>query len=205
MGPNDTPEGDFNERALTVVRRFGHDLRNALNAMEMEACHLDLLVMDGVAKESLLRLRKQMALTEKKLRALTIRFVAPERVPVPVIDLFTKWNSRALSAFPGSAVTWNCAAKNEVIHVDMAMLADALGEMLFFYKRAPVAVTVGHEEGEVRFRVEWSFPDRDTAVQRVPALPEFGTVISGNGGRYMERACDVSGEAVCECAFPLHG
>jgi len=127
--------------------------------MEMEACHLDLLVPDGEAKDSLLRLRKQMALTEKKPRALTIRFVAPERVPVPVIDLFTKWNSRALSAFPGSAVTWNCAARNEVI----------------------------------------------PAVQRVPALPGFGTVISGNGGRYMERACDVSGEAVCECAFPLHG
>ncbi len=196
-------EGLSEERSARLVRRFGHDVRNNLNAVEMDACHLDLLIKDTEAKESLQRIRKQLSQVERRLRAMTIRFISPETGDFPAGDLFTMWHSRAMGLQPGASTEWRNELKSEMISGDLRIVADALGEMLTFYKTPPTVAISEVKDGAVEFRLEWNFSEQSGEKKNGVRLPEFAHVIERNGGIFTETEADMENSAVCRCRFPL--
>lgn len=194
-------EGLNEERSARLVRRFGHDLRNNLNAVEMDACHLDLLVEDPEAKEALQRMRKQLSEVERRLRALTIRFISPVPANFPAADLFTMWNSRAMGLLPGVSILWENGLGPELICGDLRVIADALGEMLAFYKTPPAVAKAEVKDGMVEFRLEWEFSEESGERKNGVPLPEFAHVIGRNGGSFVETESDSS--VACVCRFPV--
>ncbi len=194
-------EGLSEERSAQLVRRFGHDLRNNLNAVEMDACHLELLIKDAEGKESLNRMRRQLSQVERKLRALTLRFISPEPGVFPAADLFTMWNSRAMGVFPGISIRWEDGLGSELIFGDLRIIADALGEMLTFYKTPPSVAITEVKDGMVEFRLEWEFSEESGERKNGVPLPEFAHVIGRNGGSFSETESESL--VTCACRFPL--
>jgi hypothetical protein len=187
-------------RMLSLLRRYTHDTRNHLNAMEMEVSQMELLKLDGDGEQSLKRMRRQMSEMEKDLRALAVRFMTPERGPVPAVDLYTLWTSRGRTFFPGNEIEWTCEIRGELLELDFKMVADALGEMLGRCKTAPARASARQVEGAVEYRVEW-YP----GAQGTSGLPEFELVIARNGGTYKEvPALDGASCRTAFCRFPLH-
>ncbi len=167
----------------------------------MDVCHLELLVEDAEGKESLKRMRKQLSQVERKLRSLTLRFISPEPGVFPAADLFTMWNSRAMGVFPGISIRWENGLGSELISGDLRMLADALGEMLTYYKTSPSVAVTEVKDGMVEFRLEWEFPEESGERRNGVPLPEFAHVIGRNGGTFAETESESS--ATCACRFPV--
>ncbi len=187
-------------RMLSLLRRYTHDARNHLNAMEMEVSQLELLDLNADGVQSLERMRKQMNEIEKDLRALSVRFMKPDRGPVPAVDLFTLWTSRGRTFLPGNDIQWSCEVRGEVLDLDFRMVADALGEMLGRCRTAPARASARQVDGAVEFLVEW-----EPGAQGTSGLPEFEMVISRNGGTYKETpSIDGASGRSAVCRFPLH-
>ncbi len=193
-------EGLDGIRTWSLLRRYTHDARNHLNAMELEVSQLELLDLEPDGERSLERMRKQMNEMERDLRALSVRFMKPERGPVPAVDLFTLWTSRGRTFLPGNDIHWSCEVRDELLDLDFKMVADALGEMLCRCKTAPARASARPVEGAVEFLVEW-----ELGAQGASGLPEFEMVIARNGGTYKETpAIDGSSGFSAVCRFPLH-
>ncbi|MFD2255806.1 hypothetical protein ACFSSA_03875 [Luteolibacter algae] len=195
--------GSFSPQATeAIIRRFAHDLRNQLNAQEIEIAQLGFLAPAAEVQTSLARLRKHMGSIENSLKSLALRFVEPEKKAVPVVDLYTLWSTRAMRLLPDSSAKWINQATSEMIFTDMRMLGDALGEMLTSYKVSPSEVNISASPQEIGFRCRWIFPDADGEIQRASQLPGQEEFIARLGGEYCGE--HGSGQAEISYVFPVY-
>lgn len=74
-----------------MIRRHAHDVRNHLNALELDTMLLEELVADETAKRSLAQMRRHCLMLETEIRMLLVKFDPPRPVTVAAGDLIQLW------------------------------------------------------------------------------------------------------------------
>ena len=113
-------------RLTAFVRQLGHDIRNDLNALSLEAALLRELVADPEAVTSATRIQSQLREIANRLKELSARYTlpAPQAGPVSVAEL----GSHLQNATVGGALEWELCGDGEV-QTDAALLARAFREL----------------------------------------------------------------------------
>ncbi|HJT81211.1 MAG TPA: hypothetical protein VJ719_08445 [Chthoniobacterales bacterium] len=119
---------------VRFLRQLSHDLRNHLNAVELQSAFLAELATDAELKEEIKRLRKMVSDSGSALQKLTTRI----NPPAPNI---TSYGARAFiedlqtkvgTEFPSQAasVNWHIDDLNAAATIDPVLLREALLELL---------------------------------------------------------------------------
>ncbi len=113
-------------RLTAFVRQLGHDIRNDLNALSLEAALLKELVNDPEAATSAARIQSQLRDIANRLKDLSSRYAlpAPQPGPVTVAELA----SHLQSTIGSGQMDWEIAGDGSV-HTDVVLLARAFREL----------------------------------------------------------------------------
>lgn len=145
---------------VKFVRQLAHDLRNDLNAAELQSAYLIEIVEAGELKEEIQRLRGMISHVGANLQSLTVALGQPRLTEMPysakdfVEDLRQKLETdyRAESA----KVKWDVQAGETELQIDPQLLLPALLELFrnaFRHDPAegPISVTARTENGRFIF------------------------------------------------------
>jgi K+-sensing histidine kinase KdpD len=137
---------------VVFVRQLNHDLRNHLNAVELQAAYLGELATDPELSSELKRLREmisQLGIMLQKLSA-DLAQVKPNFMAYRAADFVEDLRSRVAKDFSqqGSAVNWQVQAGEANLHIDPQILQQALLELFAnAFRHEPtgdaLSVTVG--------------------------------------------------------------
>ena len=118
---------------VRFVRQVSHDLRNHLNAVELQSAFLAELATDGELKAEIARLRKMVSECGNALQKLTTRLNPPSPHPIAygVGHLVEDLKKKVITEFPKQAdsVTWKAEISDAEMPVDPQLLSDALLEV----------------------------------------------------------------------------
>jgi K+-sensing histidine kinase KdpD len=120
------------ENIVRFVRQLSHDLRNDLNAAELQAAYLDEIGTDSEIKTEIRRLREMLARTAGHLQKLSARVVQPQphmieyRASELLEDVRAKIERELGNA---AAVKWAIQPSDAVLNVDPQLLQEGLLEL----------------------------------------------------------------------------
>ena len=135
---------------VRFVRQVSHDLRNDLNAAELQAAFIgELAGEDAELKAEVTRLREvisKLALTLQKLAA-SLGQISPTMMAYRVSDFMEDLREKVAKDFPAenAEITWEIKTGDENFEVDPQLLQQALLELLgnaFQHERGKGAVSV---------------------------------------------------------------
>jgi len=129
QAPIDVPWSDV----VHFLRQLSHDLRNQLNAVELQSAFLTELATDAEVKEEIKRLRQMVSKCASSLQKITVRVgaVNPNVTPYRVSDFVEDIRAKVTKDFPEMAakVEWDVSANDAQINVDPQLLQEALLEL----------------------------------------------------------------------------
>lgn len=141
-------------RVTAFVRQHTHDVRNHLNGIDLEAALLRELITDPEALEGVARLRQQVRDTAAGLRALSNRLADPVPRPgtISAVELFEIWQQQcATIRDPPCGIHWESKLNGHQLHVDAALVAGALLELVqnaFHFHEASRSISCAGGSGE---------------------------------------------------------
>lgn len=115
--------------ARRIVRRHVHDLRNIANYVDLEATLLAEDFEGTPARDTLEKVRDQLAHMETVLRALAVRFGEPAIALVAAADVYFKWSSQMKNLRASPNILWSEARSNSAIHIDFNAILAVLREI----------------------------------------------------------------------------
>ncbi len=122
------------ERVSQFARQITHDIRNGLNAIDLQAAYLSEIVEDEEAREETQTLRTMVREVTRMLQTLSRKFQEPS---VEVIDcaadiLLESLQGRMDGLFPRqkNKINWRNDADSAVVRADVESLTEVLGELL---------------------------------------------------------------------------
>jgi K+-sensing histidine kinase KdpD len=137
---------------VRFVRQLNHDLRNHLNAVELQAAYLGELATDPELSSELKRLREMISQLGTMLQKLSadLAQVKPNFMPYRAADFMEDLRARVAKDFPqqGSTVNWQVQVGEANLDVDPQLLQQALLELFVnAFRHQPtgdaLSVTVG--------------------------------------------------------------
>ena len=142
------------------IRQLSHDLRNHLNAAELQSAYLGELSEDAEMKDEVKRLRAMLAEMGASLQGVTQK-LAPIRLtlmPYAAADFMEDLRSKVATIFPteSSAVEWSVNTGGAFLNIDPQVLQPAFLELFanaFQHERTPgnLRVTAGVSGAEFTF------------------------------------------------------
>lgn len=145
----------------SFISQHTHDVRNGLNCLELEAALLQSQLSDKEAVEGLERMRKQLRVLGLQLRSLSLQIHQPEASPGPIEArvLMVIWKQKHESLLPDAPeVVWKNGVGDEVVNVDVEMIASVFRELMvnaaYFSKGSTVEVSALAEGGKVVFELQ---------------------------------------------------
>lgn len=185
-----SPETDIPfHRVASFLRQLTHDVRNNLNAMDLQAAYAVELISDPEAADEVRRIRQLIQQATKHLQALSGNFQTPQpslvgySAKIFVEDL----QDRLKKMFPDQAgeVEWRVDLGDESVDVDLELVFSAIAELLrnaFQFREAGGAIRaeVTAESGRVVFRLI----EAKTTVPSEPASWGNAPLISTRRGGY---------------------
>lgn len=144
------------EDVVRFVRQLCHDLRNQLNAAELQSAYVREIAEDAELKAEVQRLRGMLSEMGASLQQLTGLLSAVRTNPIPykagefVEDFKTKLNHDFPAESP--SVEWDVNVQSETLEIDPQLLQQALTELFvnaFRHDRSegPLKVTA-HTDGD---------------------------------------------------------
>lgn len=119
---------------VRFLRQLSHDLRNHLNAVELQSAFLAELATDPEVKEEIKRLRKMVSDSGGALQKLSTQLnpPAPNLTTYRASDFVEDLRAKVDAEFPNQAasVNWNVDAAETTAEIDPILLRDALVELL---------------------------------------------------------------------------
>jgi K+-sensing histidine kinase KdpD len=119
--------------AVRFIRQLSHDLRNHLNAIELQSAYISELARDDELKGEIKRLHEMVAGLTSALQSLSrvISEVKPNLIPYRAADLAEDLRKKIDHDFSGgsAAINWNIQVGNAMLNVDPQLLQEALGEL----------------------------------------------------------------------------
>lgn len=138
---------------VKFVRQLSHDLRNHLNAAELQSAYLADLAEDPELKEEVKRLRAMISEVGTSLQSVTslLSSVRLTLMPYGAADFVEDLRQKLTAVYPEESkkIEWSLQVVDGALEIDPQLLQRALLELFanaFRYKRAEGATSV-----EVRF------------------------------------------------------
>jgi K+-sensing histidine kinase KdpD len=213
------------EDIVRFVRQLSHDLRNHLNAVELQAAFLSELATDAEMKDEIKRLRQMISGLGTNLQKLTGRLsaVQPNRIPYRVTDFMQDLRARTQTDFPkeASAISWNTSGPDATLELDPQLMQEAFWEILsnaFQHQPASaIEVGTGAEGSLFIFTVQESKPSFEIPTEnwgheplRHAARGHYGlglnrarVIVEGHGGTLQARHDPAKARLTTEIRLPV--
>ena len=118
---------------VKFVRQLGHDIRNHLNAVELQSAYLGELAEEGELKGEVQRLREMISSIGTSLQRLSAALsqVNPTLMSYSAADFVEDMKQKLATDFPTDAakVTWDVQLKDEQLQIDPQLVQQALLEL----------------------------------------------------------------------------
>jgi K+-sensing histidine kinase KdpD len=211
---------------VKFVRQLAHDLRNHLNAAELQSAYLIEVAENEEVREEIKRLRGMIAQVGMSLQELTAALSQPRltQMPYAARDLIEDLQQKVAASHPAesAAVKWDDATGDATVNIDPQLLLPALGELFanaFRHGRAegPIAAAARADNG--RFTFTLSEPkqnfERSTENWGLEPLHSLGqghyglglyrtrAIIEAHGGQFAARYDKETGSLVTTVTLPL--
>jgi K+-sensing histidine kinase KdpD len=148
---------------VRFIRQLSHDLRNHLNAIELQSAYISELAGENELKGEIKRLRGMISGLTSALQSLSkaISDVKPNPIPYRAADFAEDLRKKIDRDFSpeSAAITWNVQVGDATLDVDPQLLQEALSELFtnaFRHIRGKgnVVLTVKMENGQFLFIME---------------------------------------------------
>ncbi|MGA3169485.1 MAG: ATP-binding protein [Chthoniobacteraceae bacterium] len=165
---NDSPSNFENQpdvplpRLVNLVKQITHDVRNGLNAIELQSAYIAELAGNGEVAEELGKLRRMIAHVTGDMQELSGRLgeLRPMLAAYPVQELVEGLKGTVAEEFETQAkrIVWEMKLEDEEIETDYTLLSQALLELLrnaIFFREGDQAIhfTAWNEKGSGVFEV----------------------------------------------------
>lgn len=118
---------------VKFVRQLSHDLRNHLNASELQAAYIAEIAQDSEMKEEIKRLRAMISEVGTALQRVTSMLGAPRLTPMPYAagDFLEDLRHRLATDYPeeSTKIEWNVQAGDASLQIDPQVLQPAFMEL----------------------------------------------------------------------------
>ena len=145
---------------VKFVRQLAHDLRNHLNAAELQSAYLAEIAENSEMRDEIKRLRAMIAQVGTNLQELTAALGQPRLMEMPYSakDLIEDLRQKLATDYPEESanVKWDEAAGDATLNIDPQLLLPALTELFanaFRHERASglISATARTEKGRFTF------------------------------------------------------
>ncbi len=183
---------------VRFIRQLSHDLRNHLNAVELQSAFLKEIATEPEVKEELQRLRAMLSEMNGALQRLTTSLATPQLTEMPYeASVFMEdWQAKQQREQPeqSAQIEWSIRAGDATLQIDPQALAQALLELTtnaFQHARGQGPIRIEAEAGE-DFRIRIAEPKSDFTepTERWGQEP-FGKVKHGQYGLGLYRARNI--------------
>jgi K+-sensing histidine kinase KdpD len=133
---------------VKFIRQLGHDLRNHLNAAELQAAYLAEIVKDPEASDEIKRLRAMISQVGASLQSVSVALGQPRLTAMSyaAADFIADLREKLAAEYPGEAIEWDIQVGDASLEIDPQALQPALMELF--------ANAFRHERGDGPIRVE---------------------------------------------------
>ncbi|MDQ3120461.1 MAG: hypothetical protein M3Q89_13005 [Verrucomicrobiota bacterium] len=147
---------------VAFVRQLSHDLRNSLNAVELQSAYLNEVAVDPEVKSEVKRLRGMLSNMGANLQRLTtlLAQIKLTEMSYKASDLMEDLREKVGSEFPeqSAGINWNLNVAGTPLQIDPQFLQQALLELFanaFQHDRGegPLEVTAQVEAGQFLFQL----------------------------------------------------
>ena len=162
--PDKSPSVEWPDM-VKFVRQLSHDIRNNLNAVELQSAYLAELAEEGEIKGEIQRLREMTSQIGTSLQRLTagLSQANPNLIPYPAADFVEDLKEKLTKEFPDNAgkVIWDVQLKDATLQIDPELAQQAFLEIFgnaFQHERNLTAITAKAYISKNRFVFELREP-----------------------------------------------
>jgi len=150
---------------VRFIRQLSHDLRNHVNAIELQSAYIGELEGEDELKSETKRLRGMISGLTSALQSLSkaVSDVKPNLIPYRAADFSEDLRKKIDQDFSGqgTAITWNIQVGDAMLNVDPQLLQEALSELSanalrHIRNKGNIVVTAKMEKGQFLFTMEES-------------------------------------------------
>ena len=152
---------------VKFVRQLAHDLRNHLNAAELQSAYLMEIAENDELREEVRRLRAMIAQVGANLQGLTAALSQPRLTEMPYAakDFVEDLQQKIATDYPAESeqVKWDEAVGDATLNIDPQLLLPALAELFanaFRHDRGEGPITAAARVDKGRFVFTLSEPKR---------------------------------------------
>jgi K+-sensing histidine kinase KdpD len=135
-------------QVVKFIRQLAHDLRNHLNAAELQSAYLSEIAENNEVREEIKRLRGMIAQVGANLQELTAKLSQPRLTEMPYAakDLIEDLRQKLAADFPAenAQIDWDDSTGDATLDIDPQLLLPALTELF--------ANAFRHDRGEGRIK-----------------------------------------------------
>ena len=148
---------------VRFIRQLSHDLRNHLNAIELQSAYISELERDDELKSEIKRLREMISGLTSALQSLSkaVSVVKPNPILYPAADFVEDLRKKITRDFSGenAEITWNVQLGDATLNVDPQLLQETLTELFanaFRHNRGkgPLVATAKIDNNQFLFTLE---------------------------------------------------
>jgi K+-sensing histidine kinase KdpD len=118
---------------VKFVRQLSHDIRNNLNAVELQSAYLAELATDDELKSEIQRLRQMVSTVGVNLQQVTagLSQTQPNAISYRAADFVDDLKQKIANEFPDHAdkIAWETTLKDETLHIDPFLAQQAFVEI----------------------------------------------------------------------------
>ena len=192
------------ENFVKFLRQLSHDLRNQLNAAELQGALIGEITTDPELKSEVARLRELVAKIGTSLQRLStaVSEPRPTRLSYPVRDFVSDLQKKVAQDYPKESqhLTWDPTTNDAVLDIDPSLIewaAVQLFDNAFRHSRTPGQIRVSTEMNGNRFSLlvhepketemedpsHWSIPLRSIGNGHYNlGLPRARAILEAHGG-----------------------
>ena len=130
--PNETLTVPWSHAAC-FVRQLSHDLRNDLNALELQSAYIAELTQDQELTNEIKRLREVVSALSSTLRSLSraVAEVTPNVIAYPAREFLTDMRTQIERSFPNQSheITWDVRIQGETLDIDPQLFHEVFVEL----------------------------------------------------------------------------
>lgn len=120
-------------QVVKFIRQLAHDLRNHLNAAELQSAYLAEIAENNEMRDEIKRLRSMIAQVGTSLQELTTKLSAPRltQMPYAAKDLIEDLQHKLAADYPAESaqVEWKTSTGDASLNIDPQLLLPALTEL----------------------------------------------------------------------------
>jgi K+-sensing histidine kinase KdpD len=199
VDPSSTPKPDIQVSLPDVtkfVRQLSHDLRNHLNAAELQSAYVAELAEEPELKEEIQRLRAMISEVGTSLQRVTSALSTARLTLMPygAADFIEDFRQKLAADYPDESakVAWDVQAGDATLQIDPQLLQPALLELFanaFRHDRAPGTVSAEARIENQRFALTLREPKRSFQLSTENWGREpFRTIGQGHYGLGLHRS-----------------